>query len=159
MQRWTSKQPLEVPIDFGTVTRFDLVFEGLRQDLGSYTALIYLTERRGSRRAAIPDDAGREHKSFAAAFSIFGSDDCWGGEGHCDWMKDPVSPFDLRPQHHLAPVNFVVDVTDAVYKLGNPDALDVTILARGDDPRDDDVLRFDRLTGLAYQGVRDQADV
>jgi hypothetical protein len=157
MQRWQAKTPLEVPIDFGTVTGFHLIFEELRQDTGSYTAYVFLSERKGTRRAPIPDDAGRDHPHFATGFSIFGNGDCWGGEAHCDWRKEPVSPFDLRPPHHLAPVNFVLDVTDAVHALGNPDRIDVTVTAAGDDPKAGDVLQFTRLTGLAYQGVRDEA--
>jgi hypothetical protein len=159
MQRWQSKTPLETPIDFSTLTQFDLVFEELRQDKGSYTAYVFMAERKGSRRTRIPDDAGRDHPLFATGFSIFGSEECWGGEGHCDWRQGPVSPFDMRPPHHLMPVNFVLDVTDAVRALGNPNAIDVTVLATGENPADTDVLEFTRLTGLAYQGVRDEADV
>lgn len=155
MQRWQSKTPLEVPVDLGTVTQFDLVFEELRQDKGSYTAYVFMSERKGSRRAPIPNDAGRDHPYFAAGFSIFGTEECWGGEGHCDWRQGPVSAFDMRPPHHLMPVNFVLDVTDAVLALGNPDAIDVTVLATGEDTRATDVLEFTRLTGLAYEGVRE----
>lgn len=146
MQRWVS-QPLAVTVPRDRLSRLDLAFEGLRRDLGSLTVFVFLND------ADVPADAGRAHPSFAAAFSLFAANGCWGGEGHCDFARDAVSVFDRRPQHHLRPITVNLDVTDAVRRLDDPSSLTVTLhAARLAEPQaDSGVITFDALTVLAYQ--------
>lgn len=155
MQRWTTPKPLRLPITFSEVSRLDLEFIDLRRDEGSFTAFVFLNARE------LPDNAGRDHERFAGSFSIFAPAECWGAEGHCDWDRGPVSPFDRRPAHHLTPMNVTMDVTETIRKLGDPRDLLVTIhAARRAQPKDDvGVLRFRELRALAYQrsAPRDEA--
>lgn len=146
MQRWTTEKPLALPIAFDSVQRIDLEFVNVRRDGGSFTAFVFLNA------GELPADAGRDHENFAGSFSVFTSDECWGGEGHCDWKREPVSDFDRRPPHHLAPINVSMDVTETAMRLGDPKRLTVTVhAARTADPEArEGVLRFERLTALAY---------
>jgi hypothetical protein len=146
MQRWTSK-PLPVGIEIARVSRLDLEFEEVERDHGPYAALLFLNDPQ------VPDDTGRDHKSFAAAFSIFGHEHCWGEEDHCDWTRGPVSPFDRRPEHHLAPVDITVDVTDAIRQLPKLDELVVTVFAfSASNPQaTQGILVFQALTAVVYQ--------
>lgn len=146
MQRWKTPKPLPLPIAFDSVKRIDLEFINVRRDSGSFTAFVFLNA------VDLPADAGREHDRFAGSFSVFAPSECWGGEGHCDWERGPVSAFDRRPQHHLAPINVSMDISETAMRLGDPSRLTVTVHAsRSEDPKaDDGVLRFDELTVLAY---------
>lgn len=145
MQRWSTAKPLALPIPFTEVKRIDLEFVGVRRDGGSFTAFVFLNA------GELPADAGRDHESFAGSFSIFAGGECWGDEGHCDWKRGPVSPFDRRPPHHLSPINVSMDITEAALALGDPKRLTVTVHAtRTADPDDEQVLRFEQLTALAY---------
>jgi hypothetical protein len=146
MQRWTTPQPLRTPISFDRVRRVDLEFLDVRRDDGSFTAYVFLNA------GELPDDAGRDHDRFAGSFSIFAPSECWGGEGHCDWERGPVSAFDRRPEHHLTPINVSMEVTETIRRLGNPARLEVTVhAARRSDPElRAGVLRFEGLTVLAY---------
>jgi hypothetical protein len=147
MQRWTS-EPLAVPSFVEWVTSAQLEFAGTRHDGASFTFYAFLT----TGEEAPPADAGREHPSFAAAMTVFAHGDCWGGAGHCDWKREPVSAFDRRPEHHLAPQTLTLDVTDRLKALGNPDEVTVTIFAsRPTDREADDVMRFERLSLYCYR--------
>ena len=144
MQSWTSK-PLSLPIDFTSVKRLDLHFEAVSQTDGSFAALVFLNARN------LRPGAGPEHRRYAGRFTVFAADGCWGEEGHCDWKRGPVTPFDRRPPHHLTPITVKLDVTEAIERLGNPSRLTVTVHAtKASNPRARDVLRFERLTAHAY---------
>jgi hypothetical protein len=147
MQRWTTPTPIRLPVDFATVSRLDLEFLNVHRDDGSFTAFVYINADEDSL------DAGRDHDLFAGSFTVFAPTECWGGEGHCDWDRGLVSSFDRRPPHHLTPINVSMDVTETIRRLGNPGELVVTVdAARRTDPdRAEGVLRFERLTALAYQ--------
>jgi hypothetical protein len=147
MQRWTTPTPLRLPIAFDSLARLDLEFVNVHRDQGSFTAFVFVGVEE------VPDDAGRDHERFAGSFSVFGPEECWGGEGHCDWERGLVSDFDRRPPHHLIPMNISMDITHAIQGLGNPTRLAVTVhAARRQEPRvREGVLRFERLSALAYQ--------
>ncbi len=147
MQRWTTPKPLTLPIDFEALSGLDLELENVHRDAGSFTAYVFLNADDD-----LPADAGPDDASFAGSFSIFAPTECWGGQDHCDWDREPVSPFDQRPEHHLIPINVTLDVTEAIRRLDNPKKLTVTIhAARATDPKlKEGVLRFDRLTAMAY---------
>jgi hypothetical protein len=147
MQRWTTPEPLLLPISFSQVSRLDLEFVGLRRNVASFTALVFLNAED------LPRTAGRDHELCAGSFSIFGQGECWGDQGHCDWKRDPVSDFDRTPPHHLAPINLVMDVTPTMQHLGDPTELTVTIhAANRENPRArTGVIAFDRLEARAYQ--------
>jgi hypothetical protein len=147
MQRWTTPRPLALAVPVEQVARLDLEFLSVRRDAGSFTAFVFLNA------GELPDDAGRDHPAFAGSFSVFAPTDCWGVDDHCDWRKGPASPFDRRPPHHLTPINVSMTVTDVFHRLRRPDEITVTVHAarRADPETADGVLRFERLTALAYQ--------
>lgn len=147
MQRWETSESLTLPVDFGSLTRLDLEFVGVRRDVGSFTAFVFVNA------TDLPTDAGREHENCIGSFSIFAPSECWGVDDHCDWKRGPVSAFDRRPPHHLAPINVPMEITDELETLGNPDALNVTVHAalRADPGATEGVLVFDQLLALAYQ--------
>jgi hypothetical protein len=146
MQAWTTPEALATPIAFDGVSRVDLEFIDVHRDAGSFTAFVFLNAGK------LPADAGRDHDRFAGSFTIFTRNECWGGEGHCDWRRGAVSPFDRRPEHHLTPINVSMDVTETIRSLGNPNRLEVTVHATlASEPKArKDVLRFDRLTVMSY---------
>jgi hypothetical protein len=146
MQSWTTPKPLAVPIPFDSVKRIDLEFIDVQCDDGSFSAYVFLNVKD------LDPKAGRDHARFAGSFSVFAPDECWGGEGHCDWKRGPVSAFDRRPPHHLTPINISMDITEAAIRLGDPKKLTVTVhAARADDPKQSKgILRFKELTVLAY---------
>ncbi|HEU4657054.1 MAG TPA: hypothetical protein VFR97_05995 [Capillimicrobium sp.] len=147
MQRWTS-EPLDLPVPPAAIARAHLEFQGTRVSGPSFVVYTFVNAD-GER---LPDDADREHPRFAGAFSVFAYGDCWGATGHCDAGRGPVSAFDRRPEHHLTPVTFTLDVTDAVKRLEAPEHVRVTVhAARPVDPDATDVLRFERLALYAYQ--------
>lgn len=147
MQRWTTPEPLQLPVSFSQVSRLDLELVGLRRNVASFTAFVFLNAKD------LPRTAGREHELCAGSFSIFGQGDCWGDQGHCDWKREPVSDFDRTPPHHLAPINVLLDVTQTMQFLGDPSELTVTIHASSrENPRArSGVIVFDRLEARAYQ--------
>jgi hypothetical protein len=147
MQVWQTPTPLALPIDFGAVKRLDLEFVGVRRDRGSLTAFVFVGADE------LPSDAGREHETCVGSFTIFAPSFCWGAEGHCDWERPPVSPFDRRGPHHLIPTSVSMEITDALERLGNPQELTVTVHAalRENPDATEGVLVFDELQALAYQ--------
>ena len=146
MQRWTSR-PLALPVPVDRLATAHLEFQGTRVAGPSFVVYAFL-----DADGPLPVHADRQHPNFAGAFSVFAYGDCWGGAGHCEWQKQRVSAFDRRPQHHLHPVTFTLDVTEAVKRLRHPDQVTVTIHAAHPTDREaTDVLRFERLALLAYQ--------
>jgi len=146
MQVWSTSAQLALPIDVERVSRLDLEFIDVRRDRGSFTVLVFLNADE------LAQNAGRDHERFAAGYTVFAQSGCWGASGHCDWERGPASAFDRRPEHHLRPFNLTLDVTRAVKRLGNPDALKLTIHAAAlDDPAATDVFRFRQVAALAYQ--------
>jgi hypothetical protein len=146
MQSWIS-EPLVIGVKPHRVRRVDLEFHGVRRDEGSFVVLIFLNDPE------VPANAGRDHQSFAAAFSVFAHTRCWGDEGHCDWHIAPPSVFDQRPEHHLTPIDVTVDITDAALRLPSLSKIVVTTHAtRRQEPTvGRGVLRFGALTAVAYQ--------
>lgn len=144
MQRWTSA-PLPLPVDPDELATAHLELQGVRHGGATFSVFAFLNA------GELPSDADRGHERFAAAFTVFANGICWGEDGHCDPGREPVSVFDRRPPHHLAPLTLTVDVTDAVRALGDVDEVTVTFHAAYLQDREaDDVLRFERLSLHAY---------
>jgi hypothetical protein len=149
MERWTS-DPLAFAFAEAEFSRVSLEFEGVEHDGPTFTVLTYLNN------ADVADDAGRdEAANFAGAFTVFAHGDCWGDIGHCEPKREPVSAFDLRPEHPLTPANFTLDITDGVKRLvANEGVSELTVTAlvtSGEDPGEDKLLRFDALTLVVFE--------
>lgn len=147
MQRWITREPLVLPIDFSVLSRLDLQFVRVRRDRGTFTSLVFVNA------TDLDPDADRGHERCVGSFTIFAPSECWGAEGHCDWKRGPVSAFDRRPPHHLAPIDVSMEITDVIESLGNPRTLEVTVHAARlmDREATEGVLVFDQLLALAYQ--------
>jgi hypothetical protein len=149
MERWTS-DPLEFAFAEPEFSRLSLEFEGVEHDGPSFTVLTYLNNDD------VPDDAGRdETQGFAAAFTVFAHGDCWGEVGHCEPKREPVSAFDLRPEHPLTPANFSLDITDAVKRLiaseGVRELTVTALVTSAAEPGKHKLLRFDALTLVVFE--------
>jgi hypothetical protein len=147
MQRWTS-EPLAVVHDpDAPFVRADLEFETVEHDGPSCIVRLYLNA------PDVADDAPRDaDNGYAGEFTIFGHGDCWGDLGHCDVPQGPLHPFDDRAPHPLTPINITVEITDALKRLGESDAITVTALSQSLDPdKREDALRFGRLTFVTYE--------
>jgi hypothetical protein len=149
MQVWTTREPLTLPIEFSSVRRLDLEFTDVRRDRGTFTSFVFVTDDP----VPVPMGAGRDCASFVGSFTIFAPSECWGVDDHCDWRKGPLTAFDRRPPHHLAPINVTMEVTEVVSRLPASDQLFVTVhSARRTDPDlDEGVFLFRDLLALAYQ--------
>ena len=147
MQRWTS-EPLRLPVRYDRLATAHLEFQRTRVSGPTFTVYTFLNA------GDPPEDANREHERFAAAFTVFAYGDCWGADGHCDWKRDRLTAFDRRPEHHLQPVTYTLDVTDAVRRLDEEECarIEVTVhAAHLTDREATDVLRFERLALYAYE--------
>jgi hypothetical protein len=64
---------------------------------------------------------------------VFGHGECGGDAGHCEPPVAPRGAFDLRPPHHLTPMELSLDVSDAVAAIAKSGAADspvtVTLVA------------------------------
>jgi hypothetical protein len=144
MQRWTS-QPLRVPQDPAAPWQHaDLAFEDVEHDGPSFRVLLYLNNAEADESTDRDVAAG-----YAAEFPVFAHGACWGDAGHCQ-VREPVSAFDHRSPHPLAPIFVSVDITDALRRAGAADQVTVTALAFSTDESKTEILRFSRLHLLTY---------
>jgi hypothetical protein len=116
---------IELPsgADQPELARADLTFYGLDHGGPSYEVRIFFNHPDAGPGTPLTADAG-----FAGRFSVFGHGGCFGEEGHCE-VREPVSVFDRRQPHPLAPAVRALTVTDAIRDLIGRDARTVTITA------------------------------
>ncbi len=110
-------------------------------------------------RASTPTD---EKRGYVGSYFVFGHAGCWGDEGHCDIPDAPLTAYDLRPPHELTPQLAMLKVTGQVKALSDEERAQiiVTVVAipaeSAPAPRfkhlDDDVLRFERVVLITYDG-------
>ena len=146
MQRWTTPEPLAVPIAFDRVKRLDLEFVDMRRDAGSFTAYVYLNVEDPE------PEAGRDHDNFAGLLLDLRPGRMLGERG----------PLRLGggPGQRLRPAPAPPPSPDQRLDGGDRDGdaprrsrhLSVTVhAARTSDPEArEGVLRFDELTVMAY---------
>ncbi len=91
---------------------------------------------------------------YCGSLFLFGHGICGGDDGHCD-VPDATQRdlFDIRPAHHLTPMDLVLDIGDNLaWLLGqNAQTLTVSLLAVNHDgsAADTSVFQFDELTFVA----------
>lgn len=117
MQRWTS-EPLAFPhYSEGGFSRADLEFEDLLHDGQSFSVALYLNNPE------VAEDAGDARENgYAGTLVVFGHGDCWGDAGHCEVPNDR-GPFDRRAPHPLEPINLTLEITEALARVQEADAL------------------------------------
>ena len=155
MDHFSTTSPLQLPpsATSGAYTRADIVFYGVEHRGPSFEARVYLNSPDADAATPQTSDDG-----FAGSFVIFGHGGCFGDDGHCKVPLEPRDPFDSRPPHGLTPQTKLVNVTDALKRLGENNELTVTVIpvVRGqtDDEREfvqADVLFFTELRLLTYR--------
>jgi tyrosinase len=121
----------------------------------SYEGRIFLNNPQAGIDTPKSPEAG-----YAGSFYIFGHGGCAGDAGHCDVPSGPARPFDLRPEHQLAPVTQRVIVTDAVRRATKQSptiTISVVPIVKAEDLADlpdalvADLLHFERANIIAYQ--------
>ena len=109
----------EADVDFDHA---DLQFHNVDHSGQSYEVRVYLNNTDATY------DTGRdEGKGYAGSFHIFGHGGCYGEEGHCDPKERGDHPFDYRLPHPLEPMMKSVEVTDALKRLRNRGAEEVSV--------------------------------
>jgi tyrosinase len=124
-ERFTSA-PLELPghepdADF---VRAELQFQGVDHSGLSYEARIFLNQPDAD--ADTPREPAAE-TGYVGSFHIFGHGGCFGDVGHCDVPSGPRHADDLRLPHPLTPDTKLVVITEALRRLRDEGAADVTI--------------------------------
>ena len=102
------------PFDHGVVddfTRADIEFYGINHFRPSFSVQIYLNDTEVSVASA-----NEKRPSYAGRFDMFGHDQCFGDEGHCE-IPTLRRRFDDRPSHPLTPAFRRVEVTNALKKV------------------------------------------
>jgi tyrosinase len=103
--------------------RADLTFYGLDHSGPSYQVRVFFSNP--SAGPGTPLTAG---EGYVGKFSVFAHGGCFGEEGHCE-VRPPVSPFDRRQPHPLAPIARYLTVTDAIRDLIGRGERSVTVTA------------------------------
>jgi hypothetical protein len=135
-------------------SRADLVFEEVDHAGASFEARVFINNLHADRGTAKTPETG-----YAGSFHIFGHGGCYGDEGHCDVV--PRRAFDPRRAHPLTPVQRTVIVTDALRRaMSQAERATVTVVpvVTGVTAKVDPaaaVLKFDRLSFIAYRSVSD----
>lgn len=155
MNRYDSPPfPLPEPIEGeAPFSRADLVFHDVDHSGLSYEGRIFLNAPDADENTPKETEAG-----YAGSFYIFGHWGCLGDEGHCDIPEGRLHAFDYRPLHKLVPYKQIVDVTPAIQRLVEGEAVnEVTVsvipvaepLLEDDDTSD--LLHLSRLSLLTYE--------
>jgi hypothetical protein len=103
--------------------RADLTFYGLDHSGPSYEVRVFFNHPDADADTPLTTEAG-----FAGRFAVLGHGGCFGEDGHCD-VRPPISVFDRRLPHQLAPAIRTLTVTDAIGELTRADAQAVTVTA------------------------------
>ena len=109
-----------------TMQRVDLEFYGVNHFRPSYVARIYFNDNEVDA-----DTATEERAGYAGSFAIFGHEQCFGDEGHCE-VHPHSRRFDDRPSHPLTRGFTRVVVTDAMRRCLTSDDLTVTLIVTSD---------------------------
>ncbi|MCO6163487.1 tyrosinase family protein [Flavobacterium sp. NRK F7] len=67
-----------------------------------------------------------DNPNFVEAFSTFNGS-CFGGPGHCNLPLPNTRTFDRRPLHNHEPRNYKIDASDAVQRVLNNGAKNITV--------------------------------
>lgn len=136
----------------GDYSRVDVELHGVDQAVPSYEGRIFLNNPDADEDAARDESSG-----YLGSFFVFGKDDCWGEEGHCDVRE--ARKFDRRRD----PTRFAkVRVTVPRERLtrllqdGEDNQATVSIVAvvpetpDREHPEPSEVLHFERVSFITY---------
>lgn len=142
----------------GDFTRADIEFHGLDHSGASFEGRVFLNNRDADENTELT-----LYQGYAGSFNIFGHGGCYGDVGHCE-VRGERRAYDPRQSHVLTPQTKVVIATEALRNAAAQDEeITVTVVpvitGRTEQTDTDDVLKFDRLSIVAYksEGQRPEA--
>jgi hypothetical protein len=150
MKGFSTPQPLEIPVweDQPRFARADIEFHGVTHEGDSYEGRVFLNTPEASLGTPVEAEAG-----YAGSFYVFGHGPCWGDEGHCEVPSGPIHPFDYRRPHPLLPEVMILPITEALQRVIDSGASDLTVTVVPTNAHDEDVgdvLFFERLALVTY---------
>ena len=112
--------PISLPPD----REFDkarLEIYGINHFRPSYSVRVFFNDKKVNKNTCTDD-----RESYAGTFSIFGHAQCAGDDGHCH-VPTGQRRFDTRPSHPLTRAFKRIDVTQALKRVINDNADELTI--------------------------------
>ncbi len=91
------------------IPKVELHFHKVKHPKNSFEIRVFLNQPDANASTSIEDNP-----HYAGSLFVFGHGECGGDKGHCDPPVAPRGPFDLRPPHHLSPMEHSLDVSDSV---------------------------------------------
>jgi tyrosinase len=96
----------QIPPD---VPKVELRFHKVKHPKNSFEIRVFLNQPDANASTPIENNP-----HYAGSLFVFGHGECGGDAGHCEPPETPRGPFDLRPPHHLTPMELSLDASDAV---------------------------------------------
>jgi tyrosinase len=91
------------------VPQVELRFHKVKHPKTSFEIRVFLNQPDATAATSIEDNP-----HYAGSIFVFGHGECGGDAGHCEPPVAPRGVFDLRPPHHLTPMELSLDASDAV---------------------------------------------
>jgi tyrosinase len=110
------------------VPQVELRFHKVKHPKNSFEIRVFLNQPDANAGTPIEDNS-----HYAGSLFVFGHGECGGDAGHCEPPVAPRGAFDLRPPHHLTPMELSLDVSDSVAAIAKSGAaaspVSVTLVA------------------------------
>lgn len=110
------------------IPQVELRFHKVKHPKSSFEIRVFLNQPDAN--AATPIE---NNPHYAGSMFVFGHGECGGDAGHCEPPAAPRGAFDLRPPHHLTPMELSLDASEAVAALAKTGAaqsgITVTLVA------------------------------
>lgn len=150
MERYVSPQ-LSVPRlpEEGRHDRVDLELHGIDHSGRSFAVRVFVNDSDADAQTP----ATPQNPKYAGSLYVFGHGPCLGDEGHCEVPQGPVSAYDFREPHPLAPKFRRLPITAALRANAEGDSFTVTLVPvtnEGGAYEGGDLLQFATLKLLAY---------
>lgn len=127
------------------IPKVELRFHKVKHPKTSFEIRVFLNQPDAN--ASTPID---NNPHYAGSLFVFGHGECGGDAGHCEPPETTRGPFDLRPPHHLTPMELSLDASEAVNaiaKTGSTSDVSVTLVAV--DPKGRQIEK----PGIDFEGI------
>jgi hypothetical protein len=115
--------PLPNHAEAGTdFTHADLQLHNVDRSGWSKEVRVYLNNDEAGEDTTTDPESG-----YAGSLYVFGHGECYGEEGHCDVESRRKHPYDYRLPHPLEPSMMSIEVTDALKRLRDSGATEVSV--------------------------------
>ena len=109
------------------IPQVELRFHKVKHPKTSFEIRVFLNQPDAN--AGTPTE---NNPHYAGSMYVFGHGECGGDAGHCEPPVAERGVFDLRPPHHLTPMELTLDASDAVSQIaksGSTADITVTLVA------------------------------